>query len=109
MKRLNFTLDNSTVELLQKLAEKFYDGNKSQTVRAALESLAAHQGHDGWVITGYTSVRTDHEVNCHSCGSEHAEGNIVFKPVFEKGNSPAAISHIPTEEWIECHECVESR
>lgn len=109
MKRLNFTLDDSTVELLQKLAAKFYDGNKSQTVRAALESLAAHQGHDGWVITGYTSVRTDHEVNCHTCGNEHAEGNVVFKPVFEKGNSPAAINQIPTEEWIECPDCVESR
>ncbi|MEX0723774.1 MAG: hypothetical protein WD357_11775 [Gracilimonas sp.] len=108
MKRLNFTLDDPTVELLNKLASKFYEGNKSQTVRAALESLAAHQGHDGWVITGYTTTRTDHEVNCHSCGTEHSEGNIVFKPVFEKGNSPAAIRHIPTEEWVECSDCVES-
>lgn len=109
MKRLNFTLDNATVELLNKLASKFYEGNKSQTVRAALESLAAHQGHDGWVITGYTATRTDHNVNCHSCGDEHSKGNIVFKPVFEKGNSPAAISHIPKEEWVECSDCVESR
>lgn len=108
MKRLNFTLDDATVELLNKLSAKFYEGNKSQTVRAALESLAAHQGHDGWVITGYTMAQTDHNVNCHSCGAEHQEGNIVFKPVFEKGNSPAAISHIPKEEWVECSDCVES-
>jgi ferredoxin len=108
MKRLNFTLDNSTVELLKKLAEKYYSGNKSQTVRAALESLAAHQGHEGWVISGYTPVRTDHEVNCHSCGTEHSEGNILFRPVFEKGNSQEAIQRIPNEEWVECSLCVEN-
>ncbi len=108
MKRLNFTLDNSTVELLKKLAEKYYSGNKSQTVRAALESLATHQGHEGWVITGYTPVRTDHEVSCHSCGTEHSEGNILFRPVFEKGNSQEAIRRIPSEEWVECSLCVES-
>jgi hypothetical protein len=108
MKRLNFTLDNATVDLLNKLSETYYNGNKSQTVRAALESLAAHQGHDGWIITGYTPIRMDHEASCHTCGSEHAEGNVLFKPVFEKGNSPQAIEHIPSEEWVECQVCVES-
>jgi len=54
-------------------------------------------------------AQTDHNVNCHTCGTEHQEGNIVFKPVFEKGNSPAAISQIPKEEWVECSDCVESR
>ena len=107
MKRLNFTLDNSTVELLNNLSEKFYKGNKSQTVRAALESLAARQGHDGWIITGYTPMRVDHEVNCHTCGTEHEEGKILFKPVFERGNSPSAIQQIPSEEWVECNQCVE--
>lgn len=107
MKRLNFTLDNSTVDLLQELADKFYSGNKSQTVRAALESLASHQGHDGWVITGYTPLRIDHDVTCHTCGSEQAEGKVLFKPVFERGNSPKAIEHIPSEEWVECQMCVE--
>lgn len=108
MKRLNFTLDNSTVELLNNLSQKYFEGNKSQTVRAALESLAAHQGHDGWIIAGYTPLRIDHEVNCHSCGSGHSEGNILFKPVFEKGNSPTAIKTIPSEDWVECPSCVES-
>lgn len=107
MKRLNFTLDNSTVDLLQELADKFYSGNKSQTVRAALESLASHQGHDGWVIAGYTQLRSDHDVNCHTCGAEHTEGKVLFKPVFERGNSPKAIQHIPNEEWVECAACVE--
>lgn len=107
MKRLNFTLDNSTVDLLQELAEKFYEGNKSQTVRAALQSLASHQGHNGWVITGYTPLRVDHDVECHTCGVEHGEGKVLFKPVFERGNSPTAIQHIPSEEWMECPSCVE--
>jgi hypothetical protein len=107
MKRLNFTLDEETVELLNKLAEKYYAGNKSQTVRVALESLAAHQGHEGWVITGYTPLKMDHQVQCHSCGTEHGEGNVLFKPVFEKGRSPGAIKQIPSEEWVECHECIE--
>lgn len=109
MKRLNFTLDEPTVELLSKLAEKYYSGNKSQTVRAALESLAAHQGHDGWVITGYTTTKAAEDINCHSCGTEQHEGNVLFKPVFEKGNSPSAIKQIPNEEWVECSSCVEGQ
>lgn len=108
MKRLNFTLDDSTVDLLNRLSEKYYEGNKSQTVRAALEGLAAHQGHDGWIITGYTTTRAAHEVSCHNCGSEQSEGNVLFKPVFEKGNSPSAIKQIPSEEWVECPQCVET-
>lgn len=108
MKRLNFTLDDQTVELLNRLSDKYYGGNKSQTVRAALESLATHQGHDGWVITGYTPTKADHDVNCHSCGTEHREGNVLFRPVFEKGNSPSAIKQIPSEEWVECSTCVET-
>lgn len=108
MKRLNFTLDNSTVELLNKLAEKYYEGNKSQTVRAALESLASHQGHDGWVITGYTPLRTQNATHCHTCGKEQSEGEILFKPVFERGSSPSAIRQIPSEEWVECAICVET-
>ena len=55
MQRLNFTLDRETVTLLSELAQqKFYQGNKSQTIRAALQSLATHTGHAGWVINGYT-------------------------------------------------------
>ena len=107
MKRLNFTLDNSTVDLLKDLAEKFYDGNKSQTVRAALESLASHQGHDGWIIAGYTPLTAEQKVICHTCGSEKSEGDVLFKPVFERGTSPKAIQHIPKEEWMECTSCVE--
>lgn len=107
MKRLNFTLDNDTVTLLNKLAEKFYDGNKSQTVRAALESLATHAGHDGWVISGYTALRTDQEAHCHSCGKEHGKGDLLYKPVFERGSSASALQSIPEEDWLECSNCVE--
>lgn len=109
MKRLNFTLDDDTVRLLEKLAAKYYQNNKSQTVRAALESLASHAGQEGWVIAGYTPVKADHEVSCHSCGSEQHEGNMLFKPVFERGSSPSAVKTIPSEEWVECPTCLESK
>jgi hypothetical protein len=109
VKRLNFTLDDDTVDLLTKLSEKFYKGNKSQTVRAALESLATHAGHDGWVITGYTGLRASEDSECHTCGKSYHEGELLYKPVFERGSSPGALRHIPQEEWLECTLCVESK
>ncbi|MFO7846288.1 MAG: hypothetical protein R6V27_06995 [Balneolaceae bacterium] len=109
MKRLNFTLDDDTVKLLEKLAGKYYRGNKSQTVRAALESLASHAGQEGWVIKGYTPLRADHSTQCHECGTEHTKGAILFKPVFERGSSPSAIKTIPSEEWVECPDCLETK
>ncbi len=107
MQRLNFTLDEATVELLENLADRFYGGNKSQTVRAALESLAAHTGHDGWVIAGYTPVELDTDVSCHTCGESHHEGEVLYRPVFERGKSPRALDHIPAEAWLDCPQCVE--
>lgn len=109
MHRLNFTLDSDAVRLLEKLAETYYGGNKSQTVRAALESLAAHTGHDGWVITGYTPVQLDGEAACHSCGTSHHEGEVLFRPVFERGASPQALPAIPAEVWLDCSDCAEGR
>ena len=107
MHRLNFTLDSETVELLERLADKFYGSNKSATVRAALESLATHVGHEGWVVSGYTPVLVDADIDCHSCGQTKHEGETVYRPVFERGASPAALPHIPAEPWLDCSECVE--
>lgn len=109
MKRLNFTLDEDTVTLLEELAGKFYNGNKSQTVRAALESLAAHTGHEGWVIAGYTPKELDAAVNCHSCGDAHEKGEVLYRPVFEKGSSPMALPSIPSENWLDCPQCAEEQ
>jgi rubredoxin len=109
MKRLNFTLDDETVTLLEELAEKYYGGNKSQTVRAALESLAAHTGHEGWVIAGYTPKELDDEINCHSCGESHEKGEILYRPVFERGKSPGALPKIPSENWLDCPDCAEKQ
>ncbi len=109
MKRLNFTLDIETVELLGELSEKYYDGNKSQTVRAALESLAAHTGHEGWVIAGYTLKELDNEISCHSCGEAHEKGEILYRPVFERGKSPGALPKMPSENWLDCPDCVEKQ
>lgn len=109
MKRLNFTLDKDTVDLLNELADKFYDGNKSQTVRAALESLAAHTGHEGWIIAGYTPKELDNEISCHGCGEAHEKGEILYRPVFERGKSPKALPQMPSENWLDCPECVEKQ
>lgn len=109
MQRLNFTLDDDTVHLLERLSSTYYGGNKSRTVRAALESLAAHTGHDGWVITGYTPMAITDEANCHTCGTVYGEGDVLFRPVFERGASPRALPHIPAEVWLDCPECVEGR
>ncbi|NBC64976.1 MAG: hypothetical protein GVY07_04845 [Bacteroidetes bacterium] len=107
MKRLNFTLDNNTVSLLEDLAGKFYNGNKSQTVRAALESLSAHTGHEGWIITGYTPKELDSDFPCHTCGEFHQKGEVLYRPVFERGKSPDALPKIPSVSWFDCTECAE--
>ncbi len=109
MQRLNFTLDADAVQLLERLADKYYHGNKSQTVRAALESLATHVGHDGWVVAGYTPVQLTDDIACHTCGSPHHEGEVLYRPVFERGQSPQALAHIPAEVWLDCPGCVEER
>lgn len=107
MIRLNFTFDESTAQLLDKLADKYYHGNKSLTVRSALESLAAHTGHEGWVIAGYTPIVIEGEASCHTCGDPHTPGDVLYRPVFERGEGPRAIPRIPQENWLDCPTCVE--
>ena len=107
MQRLNFTLDDTTTRLLQELAAQYYEGNKSQTVRAALQSLAAHAGHEGWVIVGYSPAVVDGLATCHSCGTPHARGDVLYRPVFERGRGPRALPSLPTEGWLDCLACVE--
>jgi hypothetical protein len=107
MPRLNFTLDDATVSLLERLSADYYGGNKSLTVRAALESLAAHIGHAGWVIAGYSPVTIQGRAACHTCGEAHEQGEVLFRPVFERGEGPTALPHIPTEMWLDCPTCVE--
>src|SRR5262245_20008690 len=109
MKRLNFTLDEATVRLLSKLSEQYYEGNKSLTVRAALESLAVHAGHEGWVIAGYTSMQVHERTRCHICGDTHAKGEVLFRPVFRRGDGPKVVPRLPTETWLDCSTCVEEQ
>jgi hypothetical protein len=107
MQRLNFTLDEATVQLLDRLATKYYHGNKSLTVRAALESLAAHAGHEGWIIRGYMPIVVEGKTNCHTCGDTHVPGDVLYRPVFERGEGPHALPSIPKENWVDCSNCVE--
>jgi len=107
MQRLNFTLDETTVELLNRLSDTYFQGNKSQTVRSALESLAAHAGHEGWVVAGYSPVVLEGDAQCHTCGDSHHSGEVLLRPVFERGDGPGALARIPAEHWLACHDCVE--
>ena len=109
MKRLNFTLDDQTVSMLESLSESYFEGNKSQTVRVALESLKSHIGNTGWVISGYTPLRLNKEMTCHSCGETAKLGDVLYRPVFERGTNVNALKELPSENWVECSECIESR
>lgn len=105
MRRINFTLDEETVSLLSSLADQFYGGNKSLAIRAAVESLAAHSGHSGWVISGFTPVEIATNTACHCCSVEFEPGSILFRPVFEKGVSPTALEELPDSKWMDCAGC----
>jgi hypothetical protein len=109
MKRLNFTIDDETVDMLDQIADLYYHGNKSLTVRAALESLATHLGHAGWVICGYVPAVLQADASCHSCGREYPEGDILYRPVFQRGHAAGALAQIPQENWLDCPKCVEER
>ena len=108
MKRLNFTFDQSTINLLEELSNGHFQGNKSQTVREALECLKLHIGREGWVIRGYTPQKLDEDLECHKCGEEHHPGEVLYKPVFEKGSGPLVITELPKKNWVECDHCVGS-
>ncbi|MEM1271004.1 MAG: hypothetical protein AAGI08_13270 [Bacteroidota bacterium] len=107
MKRLNFTLDADTIRLLERLAGEYYGGNKSQTVRAALESLASHVGHDGWIVSGHVPVAVDADTECHTCNDVRPKGAVLYRPVFERGRGPDALPSIPVDSWLDCPSCVE--
>ncbi len=109
MKRINFTVDEPTLILLGELANRYYKGNKSKTIRAALESLAAHSGHMGWIIRGYVPVEANGETACHTCHTPHQKGDILYRPVFERGRGPDALSNIPSESWMDCTDCAEQQ
>lgn len=109
MKRLNFTMDDDTADLLEQLSTQYFHGNKSLTVRAALESLATHAGHAGWVISGYIPSVVQGEEHCHSCAAEYNEGSVLYRPVFRRGNAPDALKSIPNEPWLDCPRCIADR
>ncbi len=108
MKRLNFTLDEQTIQLLNKIAEQYYHGNKSHAVRAAIESLAAHLGHEGWVVAGFVPVLVESETECHTCHRHFGAGETLYRPVFRRGRSHNALQQLPREQWLECVDCAQS-
>jgi len=105
MKRLNFTVDDETASLLESLAAHLYGGNKSLAIRSAVESLAAHSGRSGWIISGFTPVELSKETACHCCHERFGVGQTLFKPVFERGVARGALSELPEEPWLDCQNC----
>lgn len=109
MRRINITIDSETQELLNTLATQFYGGNRSFTIRAALQSLASQVGQQGWVIRGYVPVAADPSTACHSCGRESLPNDVFYRPVFERGGGQHAFSHLPHTNWLDCQECAEKQ
>lgn len=109
MQRLNFTFNEDTVALLDTIARQFYNGNKSSTVRAALESLATHLGHEGWVIAGYTPVQLDRQAACHECGARYRSGDVLYRPVFERGRGETVLQTLPAVSWLACPSCIDKQ
>ncbi|HMR64980.1 MAG TPA: hypothetical protein PKE64_13310 [Anaerolineae bacterium] len=107
MQRVNLTLDGETEKLLGQLAQQHYDGNKSLTVRAAIQSLAQHLAQSGWVVGGYTPVSLREMSRCGLCGGSHDAGRILYRPVFERGQGRRALTQLPTENRLYCAACAE--
>ncbi len=59
------------------------------------------------MIAGYSPAVIDRAAACHTCGEPHPEGDVLFRPVFERGRGPAALAALPTENWLDCSSCVE--
>ncbi|MCS7273648.1 MAG: ribbon-helix-helix domain-containing protein [Fimbriimonadales bacterium] len=108
MKRLNFTLDEQTIQLLKQIADQYYHGNKSHAVRAAIEALASQLGHEGWVVAGFVPVSVDTGAKCHTCHRQFRAGETLYRPVFRRGRSHKALPQLPREQWLECSDCAQA-
>ena len=63
----------------------------------------------GWVIAGYTAVELDHQAACHQCGVAYRSGDILYRPVFERGRGASVLPSLPAETWLECSQCIDRR
>ena len=90
-----------------RLADQYFHGNRSLAVRAALESLATHTSQDGRVVAGFIPVVLDEEARCNTCGTQHEAGELLYRPVFERGSGPASLSQIPIRPSLHCPGCLD--
>lgn len=107
MKRFNFTLDDSTVDMLSLLADKHFQGNKSLALRSAIETLASRLGEEGWIVEGYSPVLLHEDARCMQCGETHHAGDEVFRPVFKRGRSDRALKDLPKGSVVVGPDCID--
>ena len=107
MHRLNFTLDDETISLLDEMAKTWYSGNRSALVRDALHHFAKCANQNGWIIVGFSPVILNRNTLCHGCGIEFPKGEVLYQPIFQQGIGENAISQLPKEPWLDCARCIE--
>ena len=108
MQRINFTLDEKTIGLLEKMANEWYKGNRSAVIRDAVHYYSQNALQSGWVIVGFSPVTLDNNFTCHGCGEEHTKGEVLYRPTFQKGQGKFAFKYLPNEPWLDCAACLEN-
>jgi hypothetical protein len=82
MQHVDLILDETSLRLLDRLAEQYYGGSRYLAVQAAIESLAAHVRQGGWELVGFEPVRS-------AGGSPGPDAAPRFRPIFAPGRNAA--------------------
>ena len=82
MRQVDLVLDPPTLKLLHQLAILYFDGDETRTIKAALQSLAAHSGCDGWAVAGYAPLGLRPEQGRVAPDGDSWE--LSFRPIFAR-------------------------
>ncbi len=106
IQRLNFTLDDDTIKLLEDMSKAWYSGNRSALIRDAIHHFAKCAYQSGWIIVGFSPVILNQNTVCHGCGVEYPKGQVLYQPIFQQGIGEHVIDQLPKELWLDCPRCV---
>jgi hypothetical protein len=87
MTQIDLALDPATIQLLRQLARAYFDGDEARTIKAALQSLAAHTGCDGWAVSGYAPLGLRPEQG--RIGPDGRSWEVSFRPIFGRQSGSA--------------------